>query len=91
MHQNTKDQGLDVLYTSVALFNQTFVFGAFSVLLPLSVHIAIQRGQTVRGNRLVYCAIAMFLLSVLFWSASLENLVFRIQFHRPRLELGQGL
>ncbi|EJD43385.1 hypothetical protein AURDEDRAFT_88973 [Auricularia subglabra TFB-10046 SS5] len=92
MLQTTKEQGLDVLYRSVTLMNQTFVFGAFSVLLPLSIYITVKRGQKVRGNWLLFCAVAMFALSAACWSASLANLVFRVQAHfiHPSLELDKS-
>lgn len=69
------DHGNTVFYNGVSLLCQTFVFGAFVLLMPLSTYVARKRGPRNVADCLRYCTWFMFLTSAIYigfrvWSVS---------------------
>ncbi|EJD54811.1 hypothetical protein AURDEDRAFT_119186 [Auricularia subglabra TFB-10046 SS5] len=78
--------GKHVLYFSVSVMCQTFVFGIFAILFPFSVYFVRKRGKrTHSANWLLYLNGFMFMLSVVYWvnSILLLYLVLRAYFLAP--------
>ncbi|EJD54816.1 hypothetical protein AURDEDRAFT_119189 [Auricularia subglabra TFB-10046 SS5] len=80
--QGIADQGVNVLFTSIALICQTFFFAY-----------VVKRTRGPRTHWLLYCTLFAFSLSAAFWGISVANLLLRIHgfFIRPSVVLAQDL
>ncbi|KAJ7217756.1 hypothetical protein GGX14DRAFT_597785 [Mycena pura] len=71
--------GQSVIYDIVGLIVQTFVFGAYSILIALSTRMLLVRKLTTRVNRVMFgITTFMYLLSAAYWVYSIANGVDRI-------------
>ncbi|EJD37084.1 hypothetical protein AURDEDRAFT_173841 [Auricularia subglabra TFB-10046 SS5] len=67
------DRGVTVLCTVVGLICQTFVFGAFAAVMPLSCYIIRKHGTRTVGNWLRYCMWFMFFTSAAYWASCVAS------------------
>ncbi|KAF5361236.1 hypothetical protein D9757_010405 [Collybiopsis confluens] len=64
----------------IAVIPQTFVYGIYAVLIPVSSYIMLHRGLATRERKILFgTTIFMFLLSTAYWIASISTLIQLIQ------------
>ncbi|KAF5388962.1 hypothetical protein D9757_005027 [Collybiopsis confluens] len=70
---------VDLLYHSghiIGIIPQTFVYGIYAVLIPVSSFIMLRRGLTTRARKILFgMIIFMFLLSTAYWIISMVSLL----------------
>lgn len=85
--------GLNIFYNAIGLVCQTFVFGAFALLMPLSAYVVKKRGLRTPGAWARYCSWCMFLASAAYWAASVVNMGIHLHafFIEPSLPLSAAI
>ncbi|KIK60228.1 hypothetical protein GYMLUDRAFT_615342 [Collybiopsis luxurians FD-317 M1] len=75
------EHALFLLYRSIiAALTQTFVYGIYAVLVPVSTYIMLRRGLATRARKVLYgMIIFMFIQSTASWIASISALIQLIQ------------
>ncbi|KAJ4478419.1 hypothetical protein J3R30DRAFT_3404464 [Lentinula aciculospora] len=86
MNQNSAEEqehAVILLYNSghiIAVIAQTFIYGIYAVLIPVSSYVMLRRGLTTRARKVLFgMTILMFLLSTMYWIASISTLIQLIQ------------
>ncbi|KAH7874894.1 uncharacterized protein C8R40DRAFT_234503 [Lentinula edodes] len=86
MSQNSDEEhehAVILLYNSghvIGVILQTFVYGIYAVLIPVSSYIMLRRGLATRARKILFgMTIFMFLLSTANWIASISTLIQLLQ------------
>ncbi|KAH7874893.1 uncharacterized protein C8R40DRAFT_1171008 [Lentinula edodes] len=77
------EHAVTLLYHSghvIAVIPQTLVYGIYAVLVPVSSYVMLRRGLATRARKILFrISIFMFLLSTVYWIASVSTLIQLIQ------------
>ncbi|EJD00035.1 uncharacterized protein FOMMEDRAFT_159616 [Fomitiporia mediterranea MF3/22] len=71
-----RDVGLAVLYGTVELVCQTFFYGVFCIMMPVSLQILLRRGLKSRTNKIMFSAtIFMFCTTTGYWIGGIASVI----------------
>ncbi|KAL5526598.1 hypothetical protein ACEPAF_8322 [Sanghuangporus sanghuang] len=65
-----------LLYKTISLICQTLFYGIYAALIPFSSYFLLRKKTMTKANKIMFgMTIFMFLLSTVFWTASVANLI----------------
>jgi len=70
-----------VLYHSIGTIAQTFVYGVYSCLVPISTFVMLRKGLRTRVRKFLFAmTVFMYIISSVDWALSVVNVIQDIQF-----------